>query len=255
MHKKGPPEAGLSRNTWFAVLLCRSQTVSDHCLDAISQDLTPAAAEATNLGSVTRRAGLDHRSRTLRSSPIDGTREYRVADRIPEFEYKRGFADSIQEHAAAANRVRRYARDDVEQAYMYAEHIRTGFLDDFKYCTALEFFQECSTDLILKQRPGIGIELEFAGAGSRPNRACSCTTTVWAAVITVFDAQIIEHDFGNACQVDILTRPDGIHDCAINTGQAIVGDFGIRARLKFGRRRAAGCNGNGSNGRQYSEFH
>ena len=28
---------------------------------------------------------------------------------------------------------------------MYAEHIRTRFLDDFKHCTALEFFQECST--------------------------------------------------------------------------------------------------------------
>jgi len=80
MHKKGPPEAGLSRNTWFAVLLCRTHTVGDHCLEAISQNLAPAATEATYLGSVTRWAGFDHRSLTFCSTSIDGTREYGVAD-------------------------------------------------------------------------------------------------------------------------------------------------------------------------------
>ena len=80
MHKKSPPEAGLSRNTWFAVLFCCSQTVGKHLFDAVTQDLSPAAAEAPDFCAVTRWAGLDHRSRTFCSAAVDGACQDCIAD-------------------------------------------------------------------------------------------------------------------------------------------------------------------------------
>ena len=232
MHKKSPPEAGLSRNTWSAVLFCCSQTVGKQFFGAVTQDLSPAAAEAADFRSIPRRAGLDHRSRTLCSSPIDSTHKHCMTDRIPEFEDQRRFADTVYKHAAAANGVRWYAGDNVEKADVQVQHIRARFIDDFEHRAALKFLPEGTADLFFKQCLGIGVQLELARTRTCPRGASSLPTAVGSVHVAVLDTQAVEPNLGDAGQVDILSSPDRIHDGLVNPGEAIVGHFGVFARLE-----------------------
>ena len=120
---------------------------------------------------------------------------------------------------------------------MNIEYIRAGFINNGENGAGLNFFTKSTANFFFEQLTSGLVELEFALTGSRP--AGACAAAVWATHVAVFDTETMELDFGYTAEINVLPRPDGIHDCAIDSSQSIVGHFGIRTGLERWSRRAA----------------
>ncbi len=84
-----------------------------------------------------------------------------MADRVANFQNQCRLANAIDENAAAADRVRRYPGNDVEQADVHVEHVGPGLVDDLEDGASHDLFTECASDLLLEQGPCGLIKLEF----------------------------------------------------------------------------------------------
>jgi hypothetical protein len=167
----------------------------------------------------------------LRRTAINGARQDGMAHRISELEYQCGLADAVDEDATTADILWRDTGDNVQQAYVNANDVRTRLFNNGKDGAAVEFFQECASDLFLEKRSRSLIQLKLVLAGPRSRSAGAAG--VWPAYIAVFNTEAMEHDLGNAAQVNVFAGPDSIHDGPIDAGQPIVRYFGIFARLKL----------------------